>query len=75
LVSVTNSEVAVEISTVGIQGGQGIQGIQGNPGGPVAYLDDLTDVAITSLQADNLIRYSNTASQWVNTSILDGGNF
>jgi hypothetical protein len=75
LVEVSNAAITVEVATSGIQGGQGIQGPKGDPGGPVAYLDDLTDVAITTVQADNLIRYSSTASQWVNTSTLDGGNF
>lgn len=75
LVEVSNAAITVEVSTSGIQGGQGIQGVKGDPGGPVAYFDDLYDVAINSVQADNLIRYSNTAGQWVNTSILDGGNF
>ena len=38
-------------------------------------LAGLSDVAITSIQTDNLIRYSNTSEKWINTSILDGGNF
>ena len=74
-VSVTFPENAIAVSSPGTTGAQGPVGPQGNPGGPVANLDDLNDVVITTVQADNLIRYSGTAEQWINTSILDGGNY
>ena len=66
-INVTFPENAVAVSSPGVTGAIGPAGPQGNPGGPVANLDDLDDVVITSVQADNLIRYSATAEQWVNT--------
>jgi hypothetical protein len=74
-VLVANGEINLEVAVVGIQGAIGPQGPQGVPGGPVARIDDLYDVTINAVQSDNLIKYSGTAEQWVNTSILDGGNY
>lgn len=57
------------------KGPQGIQGEQGIPGNFSATVNDLIDVTITSVQNDDIIRYSSFSSQWVNSGFLDGGNY
>ena len=40
-----------------------------------ASISSLTDVQITSLANDNFLKYNTTNSKWINSSVLDGGNF
>ena len=57
------------------KGDKGEQGIQGIPGNFSARLLDLTDVNISSIQNDDIIRYSSFSSEWINSGFLDGGNY
>jgi hypothetical protein len=38
-------------------------------------LNQLSDVTITSVGEDDLIKYDGTSSKFINTDIMDGGNF
>jgi hypothetical protein len=75
--TVTGSTVSATVtsssSTVLTSGGVGPQGPAGTSGGP---LEQLSNVQITSAQAGDVLRFSN--SKWRNspeTDIVDGGNW
>jgi len=70
-VSVTFPENAINVSSQGIVGPEGPTG----PSGAAGPLDDVTDVTITSVANGDLLKYSSTLTQWVNSNKLDGGNF
>jgi hypothetical protein len=40
-----------------------------------ASISSLIDVQLTSLANDNFLQYNTAISKWVNSSVLDGGNF
>jgi len=71
-VSVTFPENSINVSSQGFVGPAGPTGPPGTSEGP---LDDLTDVTITSVANGDLLKYSSTLTQWVNSNKLDGGNF
>ena len=75
--TVTGSTVSASVtsssSTVSAGGGVGPQGPAGTSGGPI---EQLSNVQITSAQAGDVLRFSN--SKWRNspeTDIVDGGNW
>jgi len=74
-VSVTFGENAINVSSQGFVGATGPEGPQGPTGTSDGPLDDLTDVTITSVANGDLLKYSSTLTQWVNSNKLDGGNF
>ena len=74
-VSVTFPENAINVSSQGFVGATGPEGPQGPTGTSDGPLDDLTDVTITSVANGDLLKYSSTLTQWVNSNKLDGGNF
>lgn len=74
-VSVTFPENAINVSSQGFVGATGPEGPQGPTGTSDGPLDDLTDVTITSVANGDLLKYSSTLTQWVNSNNLDGGNF
>ena len=68
-----SATVASSVSTVSASGGVGPQGPAGTSGGPI---EQLSNVQITSAQAGDVLRFSN--SKWRNspeTDIVDGGNW
>ena len=70
---VVNAAVSSSTAMVTIAGGVGPQGPAGTNGGP---LEQLSNVQITSAQAGDVLRYSD--SKWRNspeTDIVDGGNW
>ena len=75
--TVTSSNVSATVASssasVTIAGGVGPQGPAGTSGGPI---EQLSNVQITSAQAGDVLRFSN--SKWRNspeTDIVDGGNW
>lgn len=75
--TVTSSGVSATVASssamVTIAGGVGPQGPAGTSGGPI---EQLSNVQITSPQAGDVLRFSN--SKWRNspeTDIVDGGNW
>jgi hypothetical protein len=64
--------ISVDDSVVRTTGDQTIEGTKtfADTG-----LNQLNDVTITSASEDDIIKYDGTTSKFVNTSILDGGNF
>jgi hypothetical protein len=75
--TVTSSGVSATVASssaaVTIAGGVGPQGPAGTSGGPI---EQLSNVQITSAQAGDVLRFSN--SKWRNspeTDIVDGGNW
>ena len=74
-VSVTFPENAINVSSQGFVGPEGPTGPTGPTGTSDGPLDDLTDVTITSVANGDLLKYSSTLTQWVNSNKLDGGNF
>ena len=71
--STVSAAVTSSSSSVSIAGGVGPQGPAGTSGGP---LEQLSNVQITSAQAGDVLRFSN--SKWRNspeTDIVDGGNW
>jgi len=74
-VSVTFPENAINVSSQGFVGATGPEGPQGPTGTSDGPLDDLTDVITSSVVNGDLLKYSSTLAQWVNSSKLDGGNF
>lgn len=40
-----------------------------------ASISLLTDVQLSSLSDDNFLKYNSFTSKWINSSVLDGGNF
>ena len=70
-VSVTFPENSINVSSQGFVGPAGPTG----PSGAAGPLDDITDVTITSVANGDLLKYSSTLTQWVNSNKLDGGNF
>ena len=68
-----SATVASSSASVTIAGGVGPQGPAGTSGGPI---EQLSNVQITSAQAGDVLRFSN--SKWRNspeTDIVDGGNW
>lgn len=74
-VSVTFPENAINISSQGFVGPVGPTGPIGPTGTSDGPLDDLTDVVTASVVNGDLLKYSSTLAQWVNSNKLDGGNF
>jgi len=74
-VSVTFPENAINVSSQGFVGPEGPTGPTGPTGTSDGPLDDLTDVTIASVANGDLLKYSSTLTQWVNSNKLDGGNF
>ena len=70
-VSVTFPENSINVSSQGFVGPAGPTG----PSGAAGPLDDITDVTITSVANGDLLKYSSTLTQWVNSNKIDGGNF
>jgi len=68
----TPKTVAVDNSVLRTSGNQTVAGIKTftNTG-----LNQLSDVAITGVGEDDLIKYNSTSSKFENTDIMDGGNF
>jgi hypothetical protein len=64
--------ISVDDSVVRTTGDQTIEGTKtfADTG-----LNQLNDVTITSASEDDIIKYDGTTSKFVNTAILDGGNF
>lgn len=68
-----SATVASTSSTVSAGGGVGPQGPAGTSGGPI---EQLSNVQIASVQAGDVLRFSN--AKWRNspeTDIVDGGNW
>ena len=53
----------------------GDQTIEGTKTFTDTGLNQLSDVAITNASEDDLIKFNGTTSKFVNTNIMDGGNF
>lgn len=53
----------------------GDQTIEGTKTFSDTGLNQLSDITITNVGEDDLIKYNSTSSKFVNTDILDGGNF
>ena len=68
--NVNTVTVYPERGITGNTGAKGDKGAKGDAGGPVAYLDDLIDVAITSVQNKDVIRYDTKTGNWINTALL-----
>ncbi len=68
----TPRSVSVDDTVVRTTGNQTVEGTKtfSNTG-----LNQLSDVTITGVGEDDLIKYDGTSSKFVNTDILDGGNF
>ena len=47
----------------------------GGGGGGASKLNDLTDVDLNTVEADQLLQYNAISGMWVNVSVLDGGSF
>ena len=47
----------------------------GGGGGGAQKLNDLTDVTVTTPEADQILTYNEITGNWTNTSVLDGGDF
>jgi len=64
--------ISVDDSVVRTTGDQTIEGTKtfADTG-----LNQLNDVTITSASEDDIIKYDGTTSKFVNTDVLDGGNF
>jgi len=64
--------VSVDTTVVRTTGDQTIEGTK-------TFIDtglnQLKDVAITSAGADDIIKYDGSVSKFINTNIMDGGNF
>lgn len=78
--SVSGSSVSAAVSastvTASASGGVGPQGPAGPQGTFVGGLSDLADVALSSTQAGDVLRYS--SNKWRNyaeAGLVDGGNF
>lgn len=74
-INVTFPENAINISSQGFVGPVGPTGPIGPTGTSDGPLDDLTDVVTASVVNGDLLKYSSTLAQWVNSNKLDGGNF
>lgn len=68
----TPKTVAVDDTVVRTTGNQNISGTKTFVD---TGLNQLNDVTITGVGEDDIIKYDGTASKFVNTDILDGGNF
>jgi len=68
IVTVTQGETLVTVYD-----GRGLTGPAGAAG--AATLNELTDVTLSGVADGDLIKYSSSATQWVNSNKLDGGNF
>ena len=68
----TPSTVSVDNTVLRTSGNQTVDGTKTftNTG-----LNQLSDVTITAVGEDDLIKYDGTSSKFVNTDVLDGGNF
>ena len=68
----TPSTISVDNTVLRTTGNQTVGGIKTftNTG-----LNQLSDVAITGVSEDDLIKFNGTSSKFENTDILDGGNF
>ena len=68
----TPSTIAVDNTVLRTSGNQTVSGTKTftNTG-----LNQFSDVAITGVGEDDLIKYNATSSKFENTDILDGGNF
>jgi hypothetical protein len=64
--------ISVDDSVVRTTGNQNISGTKTFVD---TGLNQLNDVTITDASEDDIIKYDGTASKFVNTDILDGGNF
>jgi len=64
---VNNAQGAIHLDVSAGGGGGG--------GGGASKLDDLSDVKIETLEADQLLQYNGTSGMWNNVSVLDGGSF
>jgi hypothetical protein len=53
----------------------GDQTIEGTKTFTDTGLNQLSDVTITSVGDDDLIKYDGSSSKFINTNIMDGGNF
>ena len=53
----------------------GDQTIEGTKTFTDTGLNQLSDVAITNASEDDLIKFNGTTSKFINTNIMDGGNF
>lgn len=53
----------------------GDQSIEGTKTFTETGLNQLSDVTITDASEDDLIKYNGAASKFINTNIMDGGNF
>ena len=53
----------------------GDQTIEGTKTFTNTGLNQLSDVTITGVGEDDLIKYDGTSSKFVNTNVMDGGNF
>lgn len=76
-IEVTELTTQVVANVRGLQGPAGATGAQGpqGPAGIAGGLDSADDVLLMNLQDGQILRYSGALSQWVNSNILDGGNF
>jgi len=68
----TPRSVSVDDTVVRTTGNQNISGTKTFVD---TGLNQLNDVTITGVGEDDIIKYDGTASKFVNTDILDGGNF
>jgi len=68
----TPRSVSVDDTVVRTTGNQNISGTKTFVD---TGLNQLNDVTITGVGEDDLIKYDGTSSKFVNTDILDGGNF
>jgi len=68
----TPKTVAVDNTVLRTSGNQTVTGTKTftNTG-----LNQLNDVTITDASEDDIIKYDGTASKFVNTDVMDGGNF
>ena len=68
----TPSSVAVDNTVLRTSGNQTVSGTKTftNTG-----LNQFSDVTITSVGEDDIIKFNSTSSKFENTDILDGGNF
>jgi hypothetical protein len=64
--------ISVDDSVVRTTGNQNISGTKTFVD---TGLNQLNDVTITDASEDDIIKYDGTASKFVNTDMLDGGNF